>query len=49
MEKIRVFSSSDFKVTFDYEVPEESQLVLHKVDQAEKNSNEYFLTLQVPN
>lgn len=31
-EQIKVFSSSDFKVNFDYGAPEEAQLVLHKVE-----------------
>ena len=48
-QSIRVFSSSDFKVNFDYGVPEESQLVLHKVEQMGQNSNQYNLTVQIPN
>ena len=53
-ETIRVFSSSDFKVDFDYGTPEGGefdnvQLVLHEVSQSsEKSTNEYLLKLQVP-
>jgi len=48
-ESIKVFSSSDFKVQFDYETPEEGSLILHQVTQVGQNSNEYNLTIQVPN
>ena len=48
-QSIIVFSSSDFKVNFDYGVPEESQLVLHKVEQMGQNWNQYNLTVQIPN
>ena len=50
-ETIRVFSSSDFKVDFDYGTPEGGefdnvQLVLHEVSQSsEKSTNEYLLKL----
>ena len=29
LQSIKVFSTSDFKVDFDYETPDEGQLVLH--------------------
>ena len=54
-ETIRVFSSSDFKVDFDYGTPESSedfdnvQLVLFEIDQKnERSTNEYMLKVQVP-
>ena len=45
---VRVFSSNDFKVDLDYDVPEETQLVNHHVTRADQNSNEYNLTVNVP-
>ena len=49
-ESIRVFSSSDFKVDFRYGGPEsDGQLVLHSVTPVNENTNEYNLTVQVPN
>ena len=48
-QTIRVFSSSDFKVEFNYGSPEEDgQLVLHSVSPVDGQTNEYKLTLQVP-
>lgn len=48
-QSIRVFSSSDFKVGFNYGAPdEEGQLVIHSVAPVDENTNEYSLTLQVP-
>ena len=44
-ESIVVFSSSDFKVDFDYGRPEEGQLVLHSVTPVSQKTNEYKLTL----
>jgi len=46
---IRVFSSSDFKVSFDYGSPEEEgHLVLHQVTPVDARTNEYNMTVQVP-
>ncbi len=48
-QSIRVFSSSDFKVDFNYGAPEEEgQLVLHQVTPIDARTNEYNLTVQVP-
>lgn len=44
-ESIVVFSSSDFKVDFDYGRPEEGQLVLHSVTPVSQKTNEYNLTI----
>lgn len=46
---IAVFSSTDFKVDFDYLVPEETQLVKYQLSRIDPKSNEYSLTVQVPN
>jgi len=51
-ESIRVYSSSDFKVNFNYDTSDEEeigQLVLHHVTPVSKSTNEYTLTVQVPN
>jgi hypothetical protein len=42
MEDLKVYSSSDFKIEFEYETSEETQLVLHQLNKASSNSNEYF-------
>ena len=45
-QSIRVFSSSDFKVSFNYGAPDEDgQLVIHSVAPVDENTNEYSLTL----
>ena len=47
-ESIKVYSSSDFKVGFDYVDQEDEdvgQLVLHQVTPVSKGSNEYSLTV----
>jgi hypothetical protein len=49
MEDLKVYSSSDFKIEFEYETSEETQLVLHQLNKASSNSNEYTLRLQIPN
>ena len=44
-----MFSSSDFKVEFDYHNFEEDvQLVLHSVAPVDEHTRQYILTVQVP-
>lgn len=47
-QSIKVFSTSDFKVDFDYDSPDEGQLVLHQAAPIDEKTNSYNLTVQVP-
>ena len=49
MEDVKIYSSNDFRIEFEYETSEETQLVLHQLNKVSSNSNEYTLRLQIPN
>ena len=46
---VKVFSASDFTIKIDYTNADDGNLVLHQVTRESENSNEYKLTLTIPN
>jgi hypothetical protein len=48
-KEIKIFSGSDFFVEFEYAQPEEGHLVKYQVTREREDSNEYKLTLTIPN